>query len=112
MDAPPVGPPSESIRVPELTPTLKDQGRGRSREAPTPWRECTWSDALFDADALRQLRIAAVAVPGTSASTRLALFGRDGFTDRVRSIAEQEGILLFGAADLLRDPAPSSAAPG
>lgn len=65
--------------------------------------ECKWSDALVDADALRQLRIAAAAVPGTHASTRLALFARNGFTDRVRAVAEQEGIRLFTASDMLAD---------
>lgn len=74
--------------------------------------ECKWSDAPVDVDALRQLRIAAAAVPGTGTSTRLALFGRDGFTDRVRAVAGQEGILLFNAVDLLGGPAPSSAGSG
>jgi hypothetical protein len=65
--------------------------------------ECKWSDSLVDSDAVRQLRVAAAAVPGTTASTRLALFAREGFTDRVRATAETEGILLFTAADLVGD---------
>ena len=65
--------------------------------------ECKWSDALVDSDALRQLRTAAAAVPWTDASTQLALFARDGFTERVRTVAEQEGILLFTAVDLLSE---------
>jgi AAA+ ATPase superfamily predicted ATPase len=67
--------------------------------------ECKWSDALVDIDALHQLRTAAAAVPGTNAATRLALFAREGFTDRVRAIAEQDGTLLLTAADLLAEPA-------
>ena len=63
--------------------------------------ECKWSDSLVDTDALRQLRGVAAAVPGTTASTRLALFAREGFTDRLEAIAEQEGLLLFTSADLL-----------
>jgi hypothetical protein len=42
-------------------------------------------------------------VPRTDASIQLALFARDGFTERVRTVAEQEGILLFTAADLLSE---------
>jgi len=63
--------------------------------------ECKWRESLVDTDALGQLRIAAAAVPGTSSTTRLALFARAGFTERVRTIADEEGILLFTAADLL-----------
>lgn len=63
--------------------------------------ECKWSASLVDTDALGQLRIAVAAVPGTSSATRMALFARTGFTDRVRTIADQEGIVLFTAADLL-----------
>lgn len=68
--------------------------------------ECKWSDGLVDTDALRQVRTAADAVPGTTASTILALFSREGFTERVKTIAEQEGILLFTAVDLLAGTSP------
>jgi hypothetical protein len=63
--------------------------------------EAKWSDALVDLDALGQLRTATAAVPGTSDSTRLALFAREGFTDRLRTVAEQEGIMLITASEML-----------
>jgi AAA+ ATPase superfamily predicted ATPase len=62
--------------------------------------ECKWSDALVDLDALSQLRTVVAAVPGTGASTRLALFGREGFTERLRAIAHEEGILLLTVDDM------------
>lgn len=70
--------------------------------------ECKWSDSLVDTDVLRQLRSAATAVPGTGASTTLALFSREGFTDRLRATADHEGILLFTAVDLLAGTSPDA----
>lgn len=67
--------------------------------------ECKWSDLVGLPD-LRQLREAARAVPGTSESTTLALFGRKAFSDALRAVADQEGILLVTAADLLAGVSP------
>ncbi len=61
--------------------------------------EVKWSDDL-DNHALRQLRRVVAKIPGTSDDTRLALFSRRGFDDRVRNTAEAEGILLFDTDDL------------
>ncbi len=61
--------------------------------------EAKWSDEV-DSHALGQLRRVAARIPGTSDATRLALFSRQGFDDRLRTIAEAEGILLFDADDL------------
>ncbi len=65
--------------------------------------EAKWSDGAVDLDALAQLRTAAAAVPGTSDSTRLALFAREGYTDRLRTVAEHEGIALITAAEMLAE---------
>ena len=61
--------------------------------------EGKWSDDL-DHHALGQLRRVVARIPGTSESTRLALFSRRGFDARLRATAEAEGILLFDTADL------------
>ena len=71
------------------------------RGAVTLVGEVKWSDRPVDLDALAQLRTAVAAVPGTGGSTRLALFAREGFTDRLRGVAEQEGIALITAAEML-----------
>lgn len=92
--------------------TVRDGGRPRteqreadvvvgSRRAIALVGEIKWSDGLVDLDALAQLRTAVAAVPGASSSTRLALFGREGFTDRLRAVAEQEEIALITAAEML-----------
>jgi len=61
--------------------------------------EAKWSDGL-DSHALGQLRRVVENMPGTSDDTQLALFSRDGFDDRLRAIAEAEGVLLFDVEDL------------
>ena len=61
--------------------------------------EVKWSDRV-DRHALGQLRRVAAAMPGTDASTRLALFSRGGFDDRLRAIAAAEDMLLFDVDDL------------
>lgn len=61
--------------------------------------EAKWSDGV-DAHALGQLRRVTALMPGTSEDTRLALFSRHGFEDRLQAIAAAEGVLLFDVADL------------
>jgi AAA+ ATPase superfamily predicted ATPase len=63
--------------------------------------EAKWTSGPVDNDALTQLRAAARAIPGVTDETRLVLFGRGSFTDRVHAAADAEGILLLGADDLL-----------
>ena len=61
--------------------------------------EAKWSDGV-DNHALGQLRRVVEKMPGTSESTRLALFSRGGFDDGLRAVAEVEGIHLFDVSDL------------
>jgi hypothetical protein len=65
--------------------------------------EVKWSRADIGLEDLAQLRAATAAVPGTSVSTTLALFGRGGFTRQLRDVAHAEGILLISAEEML-DP--------
>ncbi|MFV2061938.1 MAG: ATP-binding protein [Chloroflexota bacterium] len=71
-----------------------------SRDEVTLVGEAKWSDDDVGLDALKQLRTAAAAVPGTNDQTRLALFSRTGFEDRLRAVAEQEDVLLFDIEEL------------
>lgn len=61
--------------------------------------EAKWSDRV-DSHALGQLRRVAATIHGTDDDTRLALFARHGFEDRLRATADAEGILLFDIHDL------------
>jgi AAA+ ATPase superfamily predicted ATPase len=72
----------------------------RSRGAAAFVGEVKWSDRPVGVEALAQLRSAAQAVPGVSARTRLALFGRR-FSDELRAIAGAEGHLLVSTAMML-----------
>jgi hypothetical protein len=63
--------------------------------------EAKWSGSDADLDVLAQVREAAAAVPGTGRSTRLAIFAREGFTDRLERVAEDEGVVLVTAAQML-----------
>jgi AAA+ ATPase superfamily predicted ATPase len=62
--------------------------------------EAKWHDGPLDTDALSQLLRTVTSVPGYSSATKLALFARDGFTERVTQRAAAEGIVLRTAADL------------
>lgn len=65
--------------------------------------EAKWSAGLEDGHALAQLRGTAVHVPGYDpAATRLALYTREGFTERFRAIAEPSGAILRTVDDLYR----------
>ncbi len=61
--------------------------------------EAKWSGAV-DSHALGQLRRVIGRIPGASDDTRLALFTRHGFDDRLRATAEAEDVLLFDVHDL------------
>ena len=61
---------------------------------------CTWQRTV-DEDALDELYEQRAALGGKAARARLALFARDGFTDRVRRRAANEDIMLVTATDLL-----------
>jgi hypothetical protein len=91
--------------------TIRDAGRARTeqREADVvAWVhslvslvvEARWTDRA-GLDDLAQLRAGAAAVPDVSGSTRLAMFAWDSFSDRLRVMAEQEGILLFSITEML-----------
>jgi len=71
-----------------------------SRDEVTLVGEVKWSGGEVGLDALKQLRNAAEAVPGTNDRTRLALFSRTRFDDRLRVVAEQEDVLLFDIEEL------------
>lgn len=63
--------------------------------------EAKWSSGPEDGRALEQLRSTVVHVPGYSASgTRLAIYARDGFTDRFARAARDQGVILRTAASL------------
>ena len=61
--------------------------------------EAKWSDRV-DSHALGQLRRVVERIPGTDGDTRLALFSRHVFDDRLRTTAAAEDILLFEVDDL------------
>lgn len=61
--------------------------------------EAKWSDAV-DRHTLGQLRRVVGRIPGASGDTRLALFSRHGFADRLRATADAEDVLLFDIHDL------------
>ena len=61
--------------------------------------EAKWSDPVDD-HALGQLRRVVDKMPGTDDDTRLAVFSRHGFDDRLRAKADAKDILLFGVDDL------------
>ncbi len=63
--------------------------------------EAKWTNGPEVGGALDQLRSTVVHVPGYSPSgTRLALYVRDGLTDRFRRAAEADGVILRTVADL------------
>ena len=62
--------------------------------------EAKWSDGDVDLDALRQLEGTVRFVPGYGPWTRLAVYARDGFTDRARRRAREEGVILRTVDDL------------
>jgi AAA+ ATPase superfamily predicted ATPase len=60
---------------------------------------CKWRRTV-DEDVLDQLYEHRAALGGSAARARLALFARDGFSDRVLERANDENLLLVTAADL------------
>lgn len=60
---------------------------------------CKWRRRV-DRDVLDQLYEHRAGLGGPAVQARLALFAREGFTDRVSERARQEGVLLVSAADL------------
>lgn len=60
---------------------------------------CRWSRTV-DEDALDHLYEQRAALGGKAAKARLSLFAREGFTDRLRARAADEGVILVTAADL------------
>ena len=62
--------------------------------------EAKWHDGEVGTDALDQLEGTVRFVPGHSPETKLAIYARDGFTERLRQRAAGRGIILRTAADL------------
>jgi len=62
--------------------------------------EAKWHAGQVDTDALSQLEGTVRFVPGYGAETRLAVYSRAGFTDRLRTRANAEGVILRTVDDL------------
>ena len=63
--------------------------------------EAKWSNTPDDGEALAQLRATATHVPGYDpAVTRLAVYTREGFTDRFRAEARRQQVILRTVEDL------------
>ena len=62
--------------------------------------EATWHDGEVDTDALAQLEGTVRFVPGYGPNTRLVLYARDAFTDRLRARASASGVILRTVDDL------------
>jgi len=61
--------------------------------------EAKWTSRA-DIDALDQLLRTVVHVPGYGPDTRLAIYARDGFTERLQDRAGERGVILRTVADL------------
>ena len=67
--------------------------------------ECKWWKAPVGVNVLRELRDRATRLGSElKRQTRLAIFSLSGFTDELRAVAKQEGVVLISAEDLLRRP--------
>jgi len=62
--------------------------------------EAKWHDGGVDTDALDQLEGTVRFVPGYGPGTKLAIYTRDGFTERLRARAAARRVLLRTVADL------------
>lgn len=62
--------------------------------------EVKWHAGPVHTDALDQLERAVTYVPGYSADTRLVVYGRDGFTERLQSEASRKGVMLRTVRDI------------
>jgi len=67
--------------------------------------ECKWWRSPVGANVLRDLRERAARLEAASGrQTRLAIFSLSGFTDELRSVAEQENTALISAEELVGRP--------
>jgi len=62
--------------------------------------EAKWHAGEVDSDALGQLEGTVRFVPGFGPDTKLVVYARDGFTDKLRSRAAAGGVLLRTVADM------------
>jgi uncharacterized protein len=65
--------------------------------------EAKWHNGEVDTDALGQLEGTVRSVPGCGPQTRLVVYARDGFSERLRTRAQSSGVILRTIADLYAD---------